>query len=165
MISTILFCSQIFVAQPQPVVTEFRIEYNDSNAFKILKKINRIFYEYPREYMENTRTTASVTVPESRWLEIFGEDYETVIAELLKAEIYKIETFEDGSQTRVFDASLIIAYSNDGIKTFTNEWVNTQRSFFFQFDRRILRLMELNEEPAYVGNALEGGVIERKTAI
>jgi hypothetical protein len=156
-----LVCSQLFQGlKPQPVQTEFRIEFNNSNALKILRQINRVFVEYPRGYMENTRTEARITVPESRWLEVFKADYEAVIDELSKVEIYKVETFEDGTQTRTFDSHLLITFRNDELKFFPNEWVTTQQSLSFQFDRRILTLMERHLEPAHVAIILEHGTIE-----
>ena len=157
-----LVCSQLFEGLEQkPVLTEFRIEFNNSKALKIIRQINRVFIEYPRGYMENTRTEASVTIPESRWLEVFRVDYESVIDELSKVEIYKVETFEDGTQTRVLESNLLISFRNDELKYFPNEWVTTQRSFSFQFDRRILTLMERHMEPAHVAIILEHGAIER----
>ena len=156
-----LVCNQFFQLAKQPVMTEYHIEFNDSDSYKILRNVNRVFVEYSRDYMENTKTEARITVPESRWMEIFKQDYETVIQELSKVEIYKVDTYEDGTQTRVFDANLLVSYSNDELKTFRNEWIPTQRSFSFQFDRRILRLMEIQVEPAYVGMILKSGVIRR----
>jgi hypothetical protein len=161
-----LVCSQLFHSlKPKPVVTEFRIEFNNSKALKILRQINRVFVEYPRGYMENTRTEARITVPESRWLEVFNVDYEAVIEELSKVEIYRVETFEDGTQTRTFDSHLLVHFRNDELKFFPNEWVTTQRSFSFQFDRRILTLMERHQEPAHVAIVLEHGTIERTPSL
>ena len=115
--------------------------------------------------MENTRTQARITVPESRWPEVFKVDYESVIEELSKVEIYKVETFEEGTQTRMFDSNLIIAFRNDELKNFPNEWVTTQRSFSFEFDRRILTLMERHLEPAHVAIILEHGIVERTPSL
>ncbi|MBY0385079.1 hypothetical protein K2X05_07960 [bacterium] len=153
-----LQCIDFFQKQT-PKWTEFRIEYNGSNTFQILRKINRVFNEYPREYMENSKTVAKVTIPESRWQEVFGQDYFSVINELSKAEIYKTEIYEDGTQSRVFDVKVLIAFRNDEIKNFPNEWIPQQKSYSFEFDRRILRLMEILEEPAHVGYVLENGII------
>lgn len=161
-----LVCSQLFQGlKPKPVLTEFRIEFNNSNALKIIRQINHVFIEYPRGYMENTRTQARITVPESRWPEVFKIDYESVIEELSKVEIYKVETFEDGTQTRIFDSNLLIAFRNDELKYFPNEWVTTQRSFSFEFDRRILTLMERHLEPAHVAIIIEHGAIERTPSL
>lgn len=157
------FCRQIFKKNSNnpPIMTEFRIEFNDSKAFKILRKINLVFSEYPRGYMENSHTQARITVPESRWHEIFGQDYETVIQELAKVQIYRVDIYEDGSQDRMLDKDLLISFNNEEIKFFPNEWITTQRSYSFQFDRRILTLMERYPEPAHVAIILEGGTIER----
>ncbi len=162
----ILVCSQLFESLKQkPIITEFKIEFNNSNALKVIRQINHVFIEYPRGYMENTKTEARITVPESRWLDVFRVDYESVIEELSKVEIYKVETFEDGTQTRVFESNLLVSFRNDELKYFPNEWVTTQRSFSFQFDRRILTLMERHLEPAHVAIIVEHGAIERTPSL
>lgn len=155
-------CQQLFNFQTSPLVkTEFKIEYSDPKILKLFRKINLVFSEYPREYMENTSTVAKLTVPKSRWLEIFQQDYESVIEELSKIKIYKIETYEDGSQDRIYDADFLKAFGNEELKTFPNEWVPTQRSFSFEFDRRVLKVMEEYKEPAHAALVLENGTIER----
>lgn len=157
-----LVCRQLFQLQnADPIKTEIKLEYDNPNVLKIFRKISRIFLEYPRGYMENTATVAKVTVPESRWHEIFVQDYEVVMSELSKVRIYKIETFEDGTQTRVFDAPFLVSYHNDKLKNFPNEWITIQRSQSFEFDRRVLKIMENYLEPAHVAYILEMGVIER----
>ncbi len=154
---------QLFILQSsEPVKTEIRVEYQDPKVLKLFRKINMVFLEDPRGYIENTQTVAKITVPESRWDEIFGQDFESVINELSKVKIYKIETYEDGTQTRVFDAPFLVSYRNDELKTFPNEWVTTQRSQTFEFDRRVLRIIETYLEPAHVAYILEVGVIERR---
>lgn len=156
-------CEQLLAGTNNPPVkTEYQIDFKDSSALKILRKVNRVFIEYPREYMENTRAQAKVTVPESRWDEVFGQPYETVIDELAKVQIQRIDTFEDGTRSTEFDRNLLVAYSNDETKFFPNEWVTTQRSYSFQFDRRVLTLMETHLEPAHVAIILENGIIERE---
>ena len=157
-----LMCSELFKSFGQaPLLTEYRLENADASVVKILRRVNRVFIEYPRGYMENSRATASITVPESRWLEVFGQDYLSVIKQLSKVEIHKIETYEDGSQSRAFDRNLLISFRNDQLKHFPNEWVEAQRSYSFQFDRRILTLMEWHREPAHVAIILEHGTIEK----
>jgi hypothetical protein len=156
-------CQQLFqFPKEEPVKTEIRLEYENPNVLKLFRKINLVFLEYPRGYMENTPTVAKITVPESRWQEIFVQDYQAVISELSKVQIYKVETFADGTQTRVFDAPFLKSFRNDEVKTFPNEWVTTQRSQTFEFDRRVLKIIETYLEPAHVAYILELGVIEKK---
>lgn len=157
-----VMCQDVFRAlTPNPVRTEIHIDFGDSDSYKILRKVNRVFNEYPRGYMENTRTTARITVPESRWMEVFAQDYEGVIEELSKVKLYKVEFYADGTQIRTFESDFLLWYGNENIKNFPNEWVSEQRAFSFQFDRRFLTLMERLVEPAYVGMALQSGIIER----
>jgi hypothetical protein len=155
-------CTQLLTGSNNPPVkTEYQIDFKDSKALKILRQVNRVFIEYPREYMENTKTQAKITVPESRWDEVFGQGYETVIDELAKVQIQRVDTFEDGTIATEFDRNLLVSNSNAEIKDFPNEWVTTQRALSFQFDRRVLTLMETHLEPAHVAIILEGGVIAR----
>ncbi len=111
--------------------------------------------------MENTRTVAKVTVPESRWKEIFGESYESVIEQLLQIKIYKIEIFEDGTQIINFDTNFLVSYGNTNLKFYPNEWIRDQPAFSFQFDRRILNLIEFHLESAHVAAILSHGIIDR----
>jgi hypothetical protein len=145
---------------PETVLTEFQIEYNDSDAIAILRKIHRIYLEYPIEYMQISRTTAWVTVPESRWLEIFAQDYESVIHELSRVKIRRVETYEDGSRSRFWDADLLVSFRNDETRHYPHEWVPIQKAYSFQLDRRILTLMERHRESANVMMVLELGIID-----
>lgn len=156
-------CYEFFTAPSQKAIrVEYKLESNDAKVLKILRRINLVFYEYPREYMENSRTVAKVTIPASRWDEIFKDDYTAVIEELSRVHIYRVETYEDGSESRTYDAPLLVSFGRDEMKTFPHEWVPTQPAYSFQFDRRILNLMERLIEPAHVAYILELGTIDRE---
>jgi hypothetical protein len=155
-----LVCKQLFGRNvEQPLSTEYIVEFNDSNGLKLLRTIHRIVTEYPLEYMETSRTIARVTVPESRWQEIFLQDYQSVMNELSKVEITKVETFADGTQVQSLDAPVLISFCNDEFKNFPREWVPLQKSFSFQFDRRILDVMQKIQEPAVATWIFRDGVI------
>ncbi len=159
-------CSRLLKSSNNPLVlTEFHIKFNNRAAFKILRQVNRVFSEYPKEYMQNSKTKAEITVPESRWFEVFGQDYETVISELAKVQIYRVETFKDGTILEAFQGNLLLSFSDDKTKFYPNEWVTNQLSYSFQFDRRVLTLMETHPEPAHVAIILESGIIERQAEL
>lgn len=172
-----LRCKQIYAKTPVEVIVEdiqgrrdpssiinpgalkkqvIEVDYNNTRSLQILDSILNIFYQYPAQWVSKTRGYTELNIPQSRWNDLFKQDFTASMMELLQTQIYRVDFYENGLREVSPQASLLISYRV--IETEAGETV-----FRFRIDPRVRRMYDYVEEPSIARRTLGAGILRTET--
>ncbi len=137
---------------------EFKIDYRESESFEILRIVNRIQNEYPREWLNRAKEYTEIIVPESRWTDrgdLFRWTFQEVIRELSASEIFRTNIYQDGYKEITLEGRLLKGYE-------IRKGSDGKNHFVFRIDPRIIKLVDFHLEPAVANRYLENGLFRTR---
>ncbi len=149
-------CASVF--SPNPVRTNWHLEFNDDRAPDLIAKIPRIQTEWPQSWVQIGPRYAELRIPKARWSEVYKLSFNEVTKAFTETTTFLVDVYPGGRYSKTYERQPFIAEA--GVR----RGDNGEEFYVLRFNRDLAlwyRHMG-SAEPSIAGMYIRGGLFKSK---